>query len=174
LSEWTVKLKPMVVFAGIGGMMNPNGSSEFIIVADKFQVCNITETNLTSGTLITGRYYQIKTYVSDDDFTNVGAASNATGVIFKATGTTPTHWGHSSILNEILVPFIVGNINGESAVGINGNLLVDGSILARSIGTNEIIANSANIKDAIITNAKIASLDVSKLTAGTVTSKKSL
>jgi len=36
---------------------------------------------------------------------------------------------------------------------------------------NEFISNTAQIKDAIITNAKITTLDVSKLTAGTITSK---
>jgi len=50
-------------------------------------------------------------------------------------------------------------------------LIIDGSILARNIGTNEVIANTANIKDGIITNAKIVSLSVNKLTAGTITSK---
>lgn len=54
----------------------------------------------TSGSLVVGITYEINTYVSDDDFTNVGAASNATGVIFVATGTTPTHWAHASTLSN--------------------------------------------------------------------------
>lgn len=53
---------------------------------------------LTSGSLVVGSSYFIRTYVSDDDFTNVGAASNAAGIMFTATGTTPTHWAHSSNL----------------------------------------------------------------------------
>lgn len=60
-----------------------------------------SQTALTSGTLTTGKKYRINTYVSDDDFTNIGAASNASGVEFTATGTTPTHWAHSSSLVEI-------------------------------------------------------------------------
>src|SRR5690606_29697481 len=36
-------------------------------------------------------------------------------------------------------------------------------------GTNEIIAFTANIKDAIITSAKIASLSANKITGGTIT-----
>lgn len=52
----------------------------------------------TSGTLTIGRKYRIKTYVATDVFTNVGAASNATGVEFVATGTTPTTWINSSEL----------------------------------------------------------------------------
>lgn len=54
----------------------------------------------TSGSLVVGITYQINTYVSNDDFTNVGAASNETGVVFVATGTTPTHWAHASTLSN--------------------------------------------------------------------------
>ena len=49
-----------------------------------------------------------------------------------------------------------------------GSLIVDGGITADHVGTNEIIANAANIKDAVITNAKISELDAAKLTAGSV------
>lgn len=55
---------------------------------------------LTSGTITSGKVYTIGNYVSNDDFTNVGASSNASGVTFLATGTTPTHWAHSSILRQ--------------------------------------------------------------------------
>jgi hypothetical protein len=171
LSEWTVKLNANGRVAGIGGMMNPSGSSEFMIVADKFSVVNITETNLTSGTLITGRYYQIKTYISNDDFTNLGAASNATGVIFKATGTTPTHWAHASVLNEILVPFIIGNVNGNSTVGINGDLIVDGSLLARHIATGTLTADK--IASGFIFTKEINVNDLFKVSTAGVISIKS-
>lgn len=50
------------------------------------------------GPLETGRWYKITDYIADDDFINVGAASNATGVIFQATGTTPTKWTNFSKL----------------------------------------------------------------------------
>ena len=52
----------------------------------------------TSGTLEIGRKYLIKTFQSGDDFTNVGASSNASGEQFVATGTTPTTWSNSSAL----------------------------------------------------------------------------
>jgi hypothetical protein len=55
------------------------------------------DTVLTSGTLIIGATYIISGYIVGDDFTNVGAASNANGVIFVATGTTPTIWTYTSI-----------------------------------------------------------------------------
>ena len=50
------------------------------------------------GPLAVGQIYEITEYIADDDFTNVGAASNATGVIFTASGTTPTTWTNFSKL----------------------------------------------------------------------------
>lgn len=53
---------------------------------------------VTSGSLVIGTKYRINSYSSPDSFTNVGASSNATGVEFIATGTTPTSWANSSAL----------------------------------------------------------------------------
>ena len=53
----------------------------------------------TSGTLSIGRTYEITDYQLGDDFTNVGAPSNANGVIFIATGSTPLLWTNSSELS---------------------------------------------------------------------------
>lgn len=50
---------------------------------------------------------------------------------------------------------------------VAGELIVDGSITADKVGANEVIANTANIRDAIITNAKINDLSAAKLIAGT-------
>lgn len=50
------------------------------------------------GPLTVGQIYEIVNYVAGDDFTNVGASSNATGTIFTATGTTPTVWTNFSSL----------------------------------------------------------------------------
>jgi hypothetical protein len=47
-----------------------------------------------------------------------------------------------------------------------GELIVDGSILASHVGTNEIIANTANIANGVITTAKIVSLDANKINVG--------
>ena len=55
----------------------------------------------TSGALTTAKRYQIETYVAGDDFANVGAAENATGVVFTSSGTTPTDWNNGSTLIEI-------------------------------------------------------------------------
>ena len=55
----------------------------------------------TSGTLEVGRAYRIETFVAGDDFTNVGAGSNVTGIEFVATGTTPTTYSNGSTLTRI-------------------------------------------------------------------------
>ncbi len=51
-----------------------------------------------SGFLVIGQVYLIDTYSAGDSFTNVGAGSNASGVSFTATGTTPTTWSNGSVL----------------------------------------------------------------------------
>lgn len=38
--------------------------------------------------------------IISDDFTNVGAAENTQGTIFRATGTTPTSWTSESVLTD--------------------------------------------------------------------------
>lgn len=58
-------------------------------------------TSATSGSLTTGLSYVIGLFVAGDDFTNVGAGSNASGVEFIATGTTPTTWTNSSLLSAL-------------------------------------------------------------------------
>ncbi|MHB9147705.1 MAG: hypothetical protein ACYC2U_04725 [Candidatus Amoebophilus sp.] len=68
------------------------------IKAEYTAVISSTTSTLTSGILVVGQRYTITSYVADDDFTNVGASSNATGIQFIATGTTPTHWVHLSTL----------------------------------------------------------------------------
>ena len=53
---------------------------------------------ITAGPLVVNQLYKIVNYFAGDDFTNVGASSNAIGVIFVATGTTPTTWTNGSVL----------------------------------------------------------------------------
>jgi len=59
---------------------------------------NIEPTVQTGGTLVSGLEYIISDYNSGDDFTNVGASSNATGILFTATGTVPSVWSGGSTL----------------------------------------------------------------------------
>jgi hypothetical protein len=58
------------------------------------------EANQTSGVLVSGKVYTIVKFLATDDFTNLGAASNADGIVFTSTGTTPTTWtGGSQLAN---------------------------------------------------------------------------
>jgi len=53
----------------------------------------------TSGTLKIGTTYTLQNWISADDFSNVGAI-NLDGHVFQATGTTPTTWTNSSVVEE--------------------------------------------------------------------------
>lgn len=79
-----------------------------------------------SGTLVVGRSYILATYVTNDDFTNVATvksgAINTANCVFLCTGTTPTHWTHSSNVYEV-VPVVPDNDEfdsvwiGDSSIG---------------------------------------------------------
>jgi len=79
--------------------------------------------------------------------------------------------------NKILIAVAKNNTDTTSKAtlqvfgGSGGQLITVDNIAANSASVNEFISNTAQIKDAIITNAKITSLEVSKLLAGTITSK---
>lgn len=75
----------------------------------------------TSGVLIVGKRYRIQTYVAGDDFTNLGASSNASGVEFVASATTPTVWSNASTLLRI------GCVIQLEQDGIGANLWYDKS-----------------------------------------------
>lgn len=60
----------------------------------------LTLARQTSGLLIVGQVYKIVNFITGDNFLNVGASSNATGIIFTATGTTPTAWTQLSVLQN--------------------------------------------------------------------------
>jgi hypothetical protein len=101
--------------SGGGGSLNvPNSPFHEIItsvLADEY-VPDYTNykpsySKATSGALVVGRTYILETFVAGDDFTNVGAPSNTSGVVFIATGTTPTTWTNASTIttdNRIIAP----------------------------------------------------------------------
>lgn len=61
-----------------------------------------------SGLLETGQIYLIKWWDGTDDFTNIGAASNASGVMFTATGTTPNTWVSSLVVKLRDTSIVIG------------------------------------------------------------------
>ena len=52
---------------------------------------------------------------------------------------------HPSVDGTTIQAFIVGNINGTPTVGINGNLIVDDTIVARHIDVSTLSAITANL-----------------------------
>jgi len=53
------------------------------------------------GPLVIGETYYISVYNGGDDFLNVGADSNESGITFVATGTTPDSWDNGSTLVDV-------------------------------------------------------------------------
>ena len=104
-----------------------------------------SQTVITSGTLVTGKTYSIDTYVSGDDFTNVGG-TNVSGAVFIATGTTPTTWTNSSSLRRVgatlaLLPEGMQPAPGQCLDEANGNHGLQppsGSSLVRPMSTFEL------------------------------------
>jgi len=87
----------------------------------------------TSGSLVVGKRYRLTDWITGDDFTNVGAASNTDGVEFVATGTTPTTWSNSSVVTTL----------GAVAAYLPENILADGSI--RDASTNGLHTSASGV-----------------------------
>ena len=55
-----------------------------------------------------------------------------------------------------VVPFAVGNVNGVSTVGVNGQMVIDGSILARSIQTDGLqVGTNISVKNGAIAIGRV-------------------
>jgi len=149
-----------------------------------------SQTGQTSGTLVASKRYRITTYVSADSFTNVGAASNTTGVEFVATGTTPTTWTNGSTLNRIGaivdLDYTVGagfQSHDRSSNNLHGTLFnaVEFSqpkrvaVLYATTNTNGnqqmlgtlAIPTNAIIEDIIVNSTGSATVSVGNVSAGT-------
>jgi len=83
----------------VGDWFHPRLIRSSWVLDTDYEIVGLSQ-RLTSGTLTPGKWYKIVNYVSDDDFTNVGAPQNATGQWFCATGTTPTTWTNGSTLES--------------------------------------------------------------------------
>lgn len=138
----------------------------------------------TDAAVTTGTAYWTAEVAAVDLAGQIGSTQIADGAI-----STPKLAAGAVTANEIAANTITAA--KMAANSIVAGAIAAGAITADKIGTNEVIALTANIKDAIITGAKIASatigtaniqdaaitnakindLDVSKLNAGTISSK---
>ncbi len=62
-----------------------------------------------------------------------------------------------------IIPFIVGSVNGQSTVGVNGALVVDGTILARHISSI-----SLSVIKAVVSQLSAITANLGSITAGSI------
>lgn len=99
---------------------------------------------ITVGPLVIGKSYKIDVFIAGDDFTNVGAASNASGIYFIATGTTPTVYANLSSLipdavkryDDILNPFF---FSAEECDCVYSNFNTSGNSFMESNGLKDML-----------------------------------
>lgn len=121
---------------------------------------SVAEKITTVQTQSNGNTTAISQIISSDGgtTTNWAVTTNANGQVTgmvalsgAASGTTFAVVADKFIVampgapGTTIAAFIVGLVNGVSTVGINGNLLVDGTILARHIAANTITANKLSV-----------------------------
>jgi uncharacterized delta-60 repeat protein len=135
-SEITGSLK---VISGITGSLQ--GTSSYALTASyamngggggtstsTHYAAKLTQTytggTITGGYLVVGESYEITTYVSGDDFSNVAEVTygviNTTGCVFKAIGSVPSTYSNSSTLTPLGYPI--------AEVSPSMNNLADGTI----------------------------------------------
>jgi hypothetical protein len=92
------------------------------------------------GLLTIGRLYAIVSYNAGDNFTNVGAAANAVGQTFIASGTTPTSWANKSRLVQITDTWLLNEAYANLAPSYLGSqfpsITDTGGNLNAALGTN--------------------------------------
>lgn len=82
--------------------------------------------NQNAGALVLGRFYTITNFVAGDNFLNVGAGSNANGVVFQATASAPTNWTNGSVLSWTGNISIYSQLPSGGSVDINKlNISID-------------------------------------------------
>lgn len=106
----------------------------------------VTWANNKNGGLVIGVTYEIANYANGDDFTNIGAPSNANGIKFVATGTTAASWSGATELNYN---------NGAPIVTVLENTIGDIWATYVGVGIYEIGANGLFIEDKTFYNSTL-------------------
>jgi hypothetical protein len=108
----------------------------------------------TSGSMTNNKHYLIATYVAGDDFTNVGASANETGVIFTKNDGSPNDWSNGSTIVEVTdaiaynatAATVQTALNGTHAIGANGVTVTKSTAAAIYV----VEWNTTGNKDAIL------------------------
>lgn len=151
-AQYTVKVDVDGYVSGFGlanTLKNAAPFSEFIILADSFAVVFPAQTWAASAgaalgeyikptALPTGLYYKVITAgtlgVSEPTWPTIAGDTVTSGTaVLKA------------VTIESSVPFVVGQVGGVSTVGVDGSLVVDGSIVANAIAAGTITADKLNV-----------------------------
>jgi len=131
------------------------------IVLGTITAAQIAENTISANRIIEGAI--TGTYISEDAISTMHVAANAiTGTEIKAGEVDTDHLAALSVATaKIQVGAVTDTIIANGAV--TTQKVYAGAITATHISTNEIIASAANIKNAVITGAKIANLTVDTL-----------
>ena len=133
-----------------------------------------TGSTATSGVLVSGSRYLITSFQAGDNFSNVGASSNGTGVVFVATGTAPTTWTNGSQLEEITVDLPNNATAAQAATALNATAAVTGaggvSLVAQAPGVFIVTFTAAGARPLLAGNGTLldplSSVVVTRLTPG--------
>jgi len=139
---------------------------------DKVEIFSSTTNNLATASLVITTSAQFASYSVDDEVAHyfwIRAKDRAGNLSTVTPGATAGVLGKAINEVEVTIPPNSITVTEIADDAISTPKLQANSITATKVGTNEIIANTANIKNGVITNAKIADLSADKLTAGTIT-----
>jgi hypothetical protein len=112
--------------ASTGTTSTISNASELVFAALVHRL-TATVSSQTSGTLTIGKPYKIVTFVAGDNFTNVGASSNASGICFVATGTTPTTWSNGSTVHNLVGTYASPTSGGTATGGSIAEIIAGGA-----------------------------------------------
>lgn len=126
------------------------------------------QTVLTSGPLVVGVTYEITDYIPTDDFTNVGATDNKTGIIFEATGDTPTDWTNGSELTDIssLYGNYLVDANADFTSSLIGSIVVNTTTNAIAYVVGFTNSTSLQLSDDIFSSGDDYAIYTSDLNQG--------
>lgn len=182
-----VAYDPIIVNAGTGyttatGVATTGGTGTGITVdfiASGGAVTDVTivdrGTGYTTGDVITidtdDQNATFTITAVSDDFTNVGAPSNATGVFFIATGTTPAVWTESSELTydtaaptAVVLENTIGNVwftfvaDGIYRINSDGLFSVNKTIVYNNQGELSDLINNTYVSSSFNNNPNFVSI----------------
>jgi hypothetical protein len=141
------------------------------ITTDKLDANSVTAAKVAAGA-ITATELAASAVTADKIAANaVTAVKIAAGSIETAKLAAGAVTADTIAANAITTPKIQAgaiDANKLAANSVTADAIAAGQITAAKLATTELITLSAQIKDGIITNAKIGSLDAGKITAGDI------